>query len=199
MNDAHIKRCLLLPVLVLGCGIGCSKGTEEPQHEVAAANSPNRSNLGNLNFSAPSEWIEESPSSPMRRAQYRLPRAEGDAEDAELVVFHFPGQGGSVQANMDRWIGQFSKEDGSAAADSAKISKRESGNVPLTILDVEGTYSPAGGPMMRRGNPKPNHRMLAAIAETALGPWFFKLTGHKGTIGKWEKSFLQFLDSIRPE
>ena len=80
-----------------------------------------------------------------------------------------------------------------------KISKRESGSVPLTILDVEGTYSPSGGPMMRRGAPKPNHRMLAAIAETASGPWFFKLTGQKGTIGKWEKSFLQFLDSIRPE
>ena len=198
MTKGHNKGYSLLAVLILSGAIACSKGTEEPQQEIPAPSSSSRSSLGDLSFAAPAEWIEGSPSSPMRRAQYRLPRAEGDAEDAELVVFHFPGQGGSVQANMDRWVGQFSKKDGSAAADSSKISKRESGNVPLTLLDVEGIYSPSGGPMMQRGSPKPNYRMLAAIVETSSGPWFFKLTGQKSTIGKWEESFLGFLDSIQP-
>ncbi len=201
MTNGRTKSYSLLAVLILSWAIACSKGTEEPQQEqeIPASNSNPRASLGNLTFAAPSEWIEESPSSPMRRAQYRLPRAAGDAEDAELIVFHFPGQGGSVQANMDRWVGQFSKEDGSAAADNAKISKRESGRLPLTILDVEGTYSPSGGPMMQRGSPKPNHRMLAAIVETSSGPWFFKLTGQKSTIEKWEESFLGFLDSVQPD
>jgi hypothetical protein len=202
MTSGHSKGFCLLAVLILSWASACSKGTEEPQQEpqqqIPVSDSNPKSSLGNLTFAAPSEWIEESPSSPMRRAQYRLPRAAGDAEDAELIVFHFPGQGGSVQANMDRWVGQFSKKDGSAAADSAKISKRESANVPLTILDVEGTYSPSGGPMMQRGSPKPNYRMLAAIAETPAGPWFFKLTGQKSTLEKWEKGFLGFLDSIQP-
>ena len=199
MTNGHAKGYSLLAVFILSSAIACSKGTEEPQGEIPPPSSNPRSSLGNVTFAAPSEWIEESPSSPMRRAQYRLPRAAGDAEDAELVIFHFPGQGGSVQANMDRWVGQFSKEDGSAAADSAKISKRESGSVALTLLDVEGTYSPSGGPMMQRGNPKPNHRMLAAIAETSSGPWFFKLTGQKSTIEKWEAEFFGFLDSIQPD
>ena len=198
MTKGHSRGSSLFAVLILSWAIACSKGTEEPQQEISAPSSSPRSSLGDLTFDTPAEWIEEPPSSPMRRAQYRLPRAAENAEDAELVVFHFPGQGGSVQANMDRWVGQFSKKDGSAAADGAKISKRESGNVPLTLLDVEGTYSPSGGPMMQRGSPKPNHRMLAAIVETPSGPWFFKLTGQKGTIGKWEESFLGFLDSIQP-
>jgi hypothetical protein len=197
MTNGHTKVHPLLAVLILSLVIACSKGTEEPQREIPPPSASPRSNLGDLSFAAPGEWIEESPSSPMRRAQYRLPKAAGDTEDAELVVFHFPGQGGSVQANMDRWVGQFSKEDGSAAADRATITKRESGSLPLTLLDVEGTYSPSGGPMMQRGSPKPNHRMLAAIAETASGPWFFKLTGQKGTIKKWEEGFLGFLDSIQ--
>ncbi len=202
MTSGQTKNYSLLAVLFMSWAIACSKGTEEPQQEpqqeTPVSDSNPRSSLGNLTFAAPSEWIEESPSSPMRRAQYRLPRAAGDAEDAELIVFHFPGQGGSVQANMDRWLGQFSKKDGSAAADIAKISKIESASVPLTLLDVEGTYSPSGGPMMQRGSPKPNHRMLAAIAETPSGPWFFKLTGQKGTLKKWEEGFLGFLDSIKP-
>jgi hypothetical protein len=39
----------------------------------------------------------------MRVAQYQLPAAEGDTEAASLVVFYFgAGEGGSVQANLDR-------------------------------------------------------------------------------------------------
>ena len=60
-----------------------------------------------LRFKMPDGWVSESPSSKMRVAQYKLPKAEGDAEDASLVVYYFgPAQGGSVDANIDRWISQ---------------------------------------------------------------------------------------------
>jgi hypothetical protein len=133
----------------------------------------------------------------MRQAQYRLPRAEGDPEDAEMVVFYFQGQGGSVQANIDRWIGQFSKADGTPANDTAKVSKRESHGVPLTIVDVSGTYTGSAGPMMAGGAPKPNFRMIAAVAEHGSGPWFFKLTGPSKTVSRWEASFQKFLETIQ--
>ena len=38
-------------------------------------------------FDPPAEWLQETVSSPMRLAQFTLPRVEGDVEDAELVVF----------------------------------------------------------------------------------------------------------------
>ena len=47
-------------------------------------------------FDPPAEWLQETVSSPMRLAQFALPRAEGDVEDAELVVFYFGGSGGTV-------------------------------------------------------------------------------------------------------
>jgi hypothetical protein len=53
----------------------------------------------------------------MRRAQYRLAKAEGDPEDGGLVVFFFSGQGGSVQANIDRRVGQFQNPQGNPASD----------------------------------------------------------------------------------
>ena len=132
----------------------------------------------------------------MRKTQYRLPRVEGDPEDAEMVVFFFQGQGGSVQANIDRWIAQFKKADGKPASDSSQVSHRESHGIPLTIVDVSGTYS-GGGPMMSAGAPKPAFRMLAAVAETRSGPYFFKLTGPEKTVAKWEASFNSFLDTIQ--
>jgi hypothetical protein len=58
-----------------------------------------------LAWDTPEAWIEETPSSGMRRAQYRV---TGEAGDGECVVFYFgPGQGGDAQANAERWAGQF--------------------------------------------------------------------------------------------
>ena len=51
--------------------------------------------------------MTETPSSSMRVGQYKLPKSEGDKEDASLVLYYFGAtQGGSPQANIDRWIGQ---------------------------------------------------------------------------------------------
>ena len=171
----------------------CSRNMEEPSPGTVAAAGAS----GGLLFTAPEGWIEETPSSSMRRAQFRLPRAGGDPEDGELVVFHFPGQGGSILANVKRWVGQFSPESG-GGAEKPKLTERTANGVPLYLVDVSGTYRPSSGPMMQPGDPKKDYRMLAAIAQTPSGPWFFKLTGPRKTIDKWHRGFLAFLDTIRP-
>ncbi len=148
-----------------------------------------------LRFTPPAEWISETPSSSMRQAQYRLPRVEGDPEDAELAVFFFSGQGGTVQDNIDRWIGQFQKNDGSPAAGA--ISRRDVQGIPLTIVDVSGIYLSSSGPMLEDTKAKPSFRMIAAVAETDAGPWFFKLTGPEKTVANWESGFQSFLDTLQ--
>jgi len=199
----------LVSLLAAAVWGGCS-GTPPPAQPAAdtalapqaahstAADTSGGVSAQDLKFTVPPEWIEEAPASSMRRAQYRLPRVAGDPEDGELVVFFFQGQGGSVQANIERWIGQFVKEDGSAATDQARTEKREVGGVPLTVVDISGTYMAAMGPMLSEVKAKPRFRMLAAVAETSNGPWFFKLTGPENTIAKWETGFRAFLDSIHP-
>src|SRR3989442_5726999 len=80
-----------------------------------------------LRFKMPEGWVSESPSSKMRVAQYKLPKATGDAEDASLVVYYFgPAQGGSVEANIDRWISQM-EQPGSGPA-------KEKGENPTFIV-----------------------------------------------------------------
>ena len=118
-------------------------------------------------------------------------------EDAELIVFHFPGQGGSVEANVSRWIGQFTQADGSSAAASAETRTKEVDGQTVTVVEVAGNYTASMGPMAPPGPPKPNFRLLAAILETTAGPWFFKLTGPDQTVLKWKQSFDEFTDTLR--
>jgi len=151
----------------------------------------------NLTFSAPPDWVAEPPSSSNREAQYKLSRAGSDSEDAELVVYHFSGGGGTPQANIDRWIGQFHKADGTPASDTAKVARKEINGIPVTTLDISGTYEGSMMPMQQASKPKTDYRLLAAIVETKSGPWFFKLTGPAKTVAKWQSSFDLFLNSIR--
>ncbi len=194
--------------LLAAASAGCSSKEEGTQGQATAgslkpeaAHSPTATasalSGAGLKFTAPSAWISEPPSSSMRKAQYRLPHAEGDTEDAEMVVFYFQGGGGGVQANIDRWIGQFSKPDGSPANDVAKVTKKVVHGVPVTTVDVSGTYSGAMGPMGTSSPSKNDYRMLAAVAEASDGPWFFKLTGPAKTVAKWEPSFESFVDTIQ--
>ena len=70
--------------------------------------------------------------------------------------------------------------------------------VPLTIVDVRGTYHQSQGPMMAQTTAKESYRMLAAVAEGPAGPTFFKLTGPQPTVDHFEESFKSFLDTLRP-
>lgn len=151
---------------------------------------------GDLQWTAPDGWRSVTPSSSMRVAEWALAKSDGDADDASLVVFHFPGTGGSVQANLDRWYGQFEQPDGRATGDVAQVTTRDVASLHVTITDVTGTF--AGGGMMGGppSAPKPDYRMLAAIVETPAGPWFFKLTGPKRTVEHWRASFDAFVASL---
>ncbi|MGI8743210.1 MAG: hypothetical protein ACR2NN_11700 [Bryobacteraceae bacterium] len=68
--------------------------------------------------------------------------AAGDAEDGECGVYYCgPGQGGSVEANLDRWINQFQQADGKPSKQAAHVKKRTIRGIGVTTVDVSGAYS----------------------------------------------------------
>lgn len=67
-----------------------------------------------LTFTAPPAWHSRPAASTMRVAEFVVPKAPGDPEDAEVILYFFGGQSGSVDANIDRWIGQMQEPAGSA-------------------------------------------------------------------------------------
>jgi len=193
----------VLVILLAGCsreetpGSRVASGSALEPGSAHSASPASPHGGGMLRWTAPPEWVEETPVSSMRKAQYRLPRAAGDGEDGELAVFYFEGSGGSVQANIERWIGQFRKADGTPAGDTARTVHKRSHGIQITIVDVSGTYLAGGMPTPGNKPQKPDFRMLAAVAETGSGPWFFKLTGPAKTIARWEPAFQTFLDTLQ--
>src|SRR6478609_3594726 len=78
-----------------------------------------------LSFTAPDGWQRAPGSSSMRVAEFTLPRAAGDTEDAQLIVYYFGGSGGSVDANIKRWIAQIEQADGRPSSAVAKKESRQ--------------------------------------------------------------------------
>jgi len=145
----------------------------------------------------PEGWLAQKPSSAMRVSDYLLPKAAGDSEDATVTVYYFGGSGGTVQANLDRWVGQMAQPDGRASKAVAKTSTLQSrAGLNITLVDVTGTYVAE----VRPGSPerfnKPGFRQLAAVVETRTGPHFVKLAGPAATVAKWEGSFQEFLRGL---
>jgi len=162
---------------------------------LAVAGTAQAEEAAGLSWTAPSEW-QVGEERPMRIVTYKLPPAKGDPEAGELAVFYFgQGQGGAVDANIKRWVSQFQKPDGTSAEKEAKTKQEKLAGLPLTTVDVKGTYS--GGPMMGPATPKPGFRLLGAIVEGPQGAIFFKLTGPEKTVASAEKPFRKLLEGIK--
>jgi hypothetical protein len=150
-----------------------------------------------ISWMTPAGWKAEAPR-PMRAATYSISLAAGDRGIAECIVNYFgPGQGGSVEANIERWKGQVQGLDGKPAP--ATIEKRTLRGMPIVVIDSSGAYTGMGGPLAAAAKPEPGYRLLGAIVEGPAGTVFFKLTGPAKTIAAHEKAFNDLLASIRPD
>ena len=124
--------------------------------------------VGGFSFDRPSGWGWVVPTSTMRKAQ--LDVVGDDGAKADVTFFHFgAGQGGGVQANVDRWFGQFQ---------NAKTAQNEVafGGVRVVFVQAAGTFSSGmpGGPT----TPLENHALRGAILQDETkGDVFVKMTG----------------------
>jgi hypothetical protein len=130
----------------------------------------------------------------MRAATYLIPAAAGDSEGAECAVF--ANIGGGVQANLDRWAGQFELPGGGDPKEKAKTKKETVNGLPVTTIDLTGTYKGGGMAMGQPSAPKTGYRLLGAIVEAPDGEIFFKMTGPAKTIAAAEKDFQALLNSV---
>ncbi|MDA7925220.1 hypothetical protein N9B46_00095 [Mariniblastus sp.] len=150
-----------------------------------------------IKFTTTGNWKSVPPRSRMLDAELKIPKVEGDEVDGRLTIM---GAGGSIEANIVRWQGQFTQPDGGDTADKTKQKTMEIDGQKVNFVDITGTFMDAvGGPFS--GKPKverKNYRMLAAIIQTeANGNYFVKLYGPKSTIDKNEKYFKKMLESLK--
>jgi hypothetical protein len=144
-----------------------------------------------VHWTMPASWKAEA-QRPMRVATYTV------APGGECGMYYFgAGQGGSVDANLDRWIGQFLQADGKSSKTAARIAKRTIHSWPMTTVDVSGAYTGMGGPALQPGPAMSGYRMLGAIVEGPQGSIFIKFTGPAKTVAANQAEFEKMLESLQ--
>lgn len=200
MRAKNVSCFGLVLVSVLISSTGCSSRQKEAQTEPNGA-SPNRTvdRAAGVQWTAPERWAREA-DRPMRAATYRIPTGQGDPEDAECGVSYFgAGEGGSVEANLSRWVGQFEQLDGKPSEQAAQKGHRTINGLGVHTISLAGTYLASAGPMSPVKEKKPGLRLLGAIVEAPQGSVFFKLTGPARTVAAAEQEFNAMLESLKRE
>lgn len=144
-----------------------------PQNPHGGAMPGGAAKESSIAWKAPEAWTLVNHPSPMRLATYRIPKAEGDAEDGEMTVTRV---GGDVESNIKRWSSQFE------GTPEPKRTDRSAGDIKITVVELEGTFQGMTMPGQPPGGPKQGFAMLAAIVEAGGDAHFFKLTGPKKTV-----------------
>ncbi len=164
---------LVLMVFSLICFVGTTNSRAEGEAELQEIP------LGKLKVSLPATWMSKPSASQMRLAQFTIPAAEGDAESAEMVVFHFgKGGAGAAGANVERWIKQFEPK-----GRTVKLVEGKSSTGDYTLVDLAGTYQmPVGPPIQQKTRPLPEARVINVMLRHEDGPLFLKLAGPQKTV-----------------
>ncbi len=153
--------------------------------------------IAGVSYTVPQEWVDGGPAG-MRAAQFQLPPVAGDKAPAEVTVFYFgPQNGGGVDANIARWIGQMTQPDGSSSEDAAKRENMEVDGMPVHIVSVDGTYN--AGSMSNDAGPHEGYRMVGAIVEGPQGSVFFKLVGPQQTATEMEAGLRALVKSFKKQ
>jgi hypothetical protein len=150
-----------------------------------------------MKSTTPADWKEETPTSTMRAYQFKLPKADGDKEDAELALFFFKGGGsGTLEANLKRQTAKFQPADGKDKVEE-KTDKVKVGAIEATYQDVSGTYLKKPFPMAEKGTPVPGYRQLYVVFENKDGQYYMTLLGPAKTIDKHKKAFEEWLKNFK--
>jgi len=141
---------------------------------LSAADAPATFKVSEFTFTRPATWEWVESKSEMRKAELKVVDEKTKAK-AEIVFYHF-GQGGAggINANVDRWLGQFVEPRDKI---NAKTEESSVGKHKVTYVSAEGTYK-SGMPGGAQ-TPMPNYALLGAIIEASEGSVFVKMTGPK--------------------
>lgn len=199
-RTATLVLCLVLPFALVSL-IACGGGEADQPDVVKPITSsqpadgmgmpPAPAGAGALDIQLPESWVEQAPSNSMRLLQAGIP---GEAGDGEFALFYFgAGGGGGVEANIQRWLGQVSSDDGS---DPVRETF-ESGNLTIHTVEAKGTLT--ASPMSMSATPpapQPDSMLLGAVVEGPGGPWFLKVTGPEATVGPQREAFFEMVRNL---
>jgi pyruvate/2-oxoglutarate dehydrogenase complex dihydrolipoamide acyltransferase (E2) component len=146
--------------------------------------------VGGLTMPKPVTWVWTAPSMQFRALQYAVPALGVNAPAAELVFSVFlAGDGGPVDANLDRWSNQF--RAGNAAAESKRAQSTVNG-MQVSRVESVGDYMGMGA-----AAPRPGYMQLGAIVQAPGRTGFMKVVGPQATVESNRAAFDAMIAGIR--
>lgn len=149
--------------------------------------------IGSFRLTAPEGWVRKQPRSSFTLAEFSLPRAEGDTDDARLTVTI---AGGTLEANVDRWRGQVGGKDDSTP------EKLDIAGVQVTLVNFSGNFADQHGAMMTAEQPQQpeqqqqGSRLIGAIIPLGDQLGFVKCTGPDKTVAQHADELRAFVKSM---
>lgn len=149
--------------------------------------------IAGMKSKTPDSWKEEKTTSEMRLAQFKLPKAEGDPEDAQLIIFYFRGGSGTPEQNMQRQLAKF------AGKPEVKVDKIKVGTHEAPYQDITGTFLAKDRPFdpAAKATEKKDYRQLYVPLVTDKGDYYPTLVGPAKTVEKHKKDFEEFLKNFK--
>lgn len=150
--------------------------------------------LGKLVLTAPEKWESKEPRfRQITMYEFHTAPAEGDDTGGRMTV---SASGGTVEANVQRWIEQFTQPDGGKTKDKAKVEKVTLAGHTVHLIDIAGTFRDQRGPMAPAVE-REKYRMLGAIVETKEANYYVKFYGPVKTMAEQEKAFRKMIDGLK--
>lgn len=170
-------------IVVFGCNSNdiqtyrISKTTPSSQPEQHQS-SPNKAPTG-FSWDTPSSWVESAGHS-MRLASFSVPTSQGDGD---CSVIQLGGNGGGLEANINRWRGQIglSAQTSHEIHASAIDGSSKLGKFKMFILINDS---------------RPETAMMASIIELQSKTLFIKLNLHSEAIDEVQSDFTSFCSSF---
>jgi hypothetical protein len=151
---------------------------------------------GKLVLQAPEKWVRREPRTRIVEHEFAVEGKKGQEAGRVTVM----GAGGSIEDNIERWLGQFVQPDGKKSKEKAKIDKKTIAGVPVHVVDVSGTYKDMPGGPFARGKTidRADYRMLGAIIAggPSVGNYFIKFYGPQEIVKEHEKAFHKMVESL---
>ncbi len=152
---------------------------------------------GKLIMKAPAPWKKGEPKSSMIEHEFLAPIDAKEEETARITIM---SAGGSIDANIDRWYGQFEQPDGKPTKEKAKTEKFDVAGNTVHWVDIPGNFKETmgGGPFSGgKTVVRENYRMLGAIIVSKdQRQVFIKMTGPADVVEKLSDSFKKSLKEL---
>ncbi len=189
-----MKSTSIMTVFILAClSASAAPGHAQEATKIDLAE-------GKVEMTVPADWKKVEPQSSIVQFEFTAPAdaKEGD-EKARITMM---AASGSIDANIERWYGQFEQPDGKSTKEKATIEKFDVDGLTVHWVEIPGSFKDSMGRGPFSGGKtvlRKDYRMLGAIivAKDQEQNYFIKLTGYKDVVAKLADAFKKSLKELK--